>query len=167
MMKIKVRNAPEVAAAIKDLPEIIKKSLNNAMFTTGTNIQKTASEILAQPYPSGTASHRQLHQSIEMTSDHAARRYEIGSRLHYAKHVEFGTGPHTSSSGMAEFESSLREWYNHVNPSAPYAAVKKAIQRHGTPPKPYLRPAFVKERENFPYIFVKELKHLLPPSIKA
>ena len=167
MMKIKVRNAPKVAEVVKDLPEIIKESLNNAMFTTGTNIEKTASENLAQPYPKGTASHRHLHQSIEMTSDRAARRYEIGSRLHYAKHVEFGTGPHTSSTGMAEFESSLRYWHGRVNPGIPYGAVKKAIQRRGTPPKPFLRPAFVKERENFPYVFVDELKALLPPTIKA
>ncbi len=166
-MKIKVRNAPEVAKAIKDLPDIMKEALNNAMFTTGTNIEKTASENLAQPYPKGTASHRHLHQSIEMTSDRAARRYEIGSRLHYAKHVEFGTGPHTSSTGMAEFESSLRDWHGRVNPGIPYGAVKKAIQRRGTPPKPFLRPAFVKERENFPYVFVDELKALLPPTIKA
>ena len=96
-----------------------------------------------------------------------ARRYEIGSRLHYAKHIEFGTGPHTSSTGKAEFERNLRDWHGYVGlPSDSYGAVKKAIQRRGLPPRPFLRPAFVKERDNFPITFADELIRLLPPSIK-
>ena len=166
VLKIKVRNAPEVEAIVKDLPEIITESLNNAMFTMGTDIQRAAEENLARPPPSGPASKRNLAQSIEMESDREARRYEIGSRLKYAKHVEFGTGPHISSTGKAEFERSLRDWYNYINPGIPYEAVKKAIQRRGLPPRPYLRPAFVKERGNFPITFADELIRLLPPSIK-
>jgi len=166
VLKMKVRNAPEVATVVEDLPEIIKESLNNAMFTMGTDIQRAAEENLASPYPKGPKSKRNLAQSIEMESDREARRYEIGSRLHYAKHIEFGTGPHTSSTGKAEFESSLRDWYNYTNPGIPYGAVKKAIQRRGLPPRPFLRPAFVKERGNFPITFADELIRLLPPSIK-
>ena len=166
MMKIKVRNAPKVAEVVKDLPEIIKESLNNAMFTMGTDIQKAASENLARPYPKGPKSKRNLAGSVEMSSDRAARRYEIGSRLGYAKHVEFGTGPHTSATGMAEFERSLRDWHSYVNPGIPYGAVKAAIQRRGLPPRPFLRPAFMKERDNFPITFADELIRLLPPTIK-
>lgn len=166
MLKMKVRNAPEVAAVIKDLPEIIKESLNNAMFTMGTDIQRAAEENLASPYPKGPKSKRNLAQSIEMESDREARRYEIGSRLHYAKHIEFGTGPHTGSTGKAEFERSLRDWYNYVNPDRTYGQVKQSIIDRGLPPRPFLRPAFVKERGNFPITFADELIRLLPPSIK-
>ena len=167
MMKIKVRNAPKVAEVVKDLPEIIKESLNNAMFTMGTDIQKAASENLARPYPKGPKSKRNLAGSVEMSSDRAARRYEIGSRLGHAKHVEFGTGPHTSATGMAEFERSLRDWHSYVGlPPESYGPIKAAIQHRGLPPRPFLRPAFMKERDNFPITFADELIRLLPPTIK-
>jgi hypothetical protein len=68
----------------------------------------------------------------------------VGSNLKYAASVEFGSAPH-----MPPLEP-IKEWCRrHGLPESAAYPIALGIAKHGTPARPYLFPAFERERLHF------------------
>lgn len=93
----------------------------------------------------------------------------IGPRVNYGGFVEFGTGPHKTSEGSQEFQESIFEWTRRQGIGGGGAgsllaafAIITIIRRRGTPPQPFLLPAWEGEKPQFR----KEVERILKAETK-
>lgn len=80
----------------------------------------------------------------------------------YAKHVEFGSGPHESNTGSAEFVASITLWCQRVlGIDNPFPVIQH-IREHGTKPHPFLTPAFEANKNAIRSMIIKALEKVEP-----
>jgi len=136
MFFIDVKGEEEVAAKIVLLNQFsqaaVKKQVNRAALA----VQKGARERC--PVDTG-----RLRSSIRVTFvDRMVRlTAEVGTTVEYAPYVEYGTRPHALPSG------ALTGWARRHG--IPAYLVARAISQRGTPPRPFLYPAWEEERPRF------------------
>jgi len=77
--------------------------------------------------------------------------YWVGTSLPHAEAVEYGTGPHSATTGDGSFMESIIEWTDRVLGYGPAMAnsIAKNIRKNGIEPRPYFRRALVKNAPNF------------------
>ena len=77
--------------------------------------------------------------------------YTVGTSIPYAEAVEYGTGPHSATSGSGEFNQKIIEWTDRVlgKGERDARAIARSIRNRGTQPRPYFRKAVVKNAPNF------------------
>lgn len=114
---------------------------------------------------------RQLRESIsvrlEQDTSNLSFTVRIGTGVDHAKYVERGTGSggaYPSPSGMPP-KRNIEAWVRAKNIIVEESifAIRKSIQENGTPKQPFLRPAFLLERENI----MTELRESVQQSIRS
>ena len=138
------------------LPDAIMEVTADAIEQTALDIKGDVVSEMNQPYPQGLGSDRALKLAVEVDGNRELANglvtYYVGTKLPYANHVEYGTGPHSATSGDGSFMKSIREWTNRVlgtDEERMVFAIAKTIRKNGIQPRPYFRRATVKEAPNF------------------
>ena len=107
--------------------------VHGALMKTGMVVQANARANLDLK---GTTNTGRLSQSIEVEDRPFEKTVIVGTNVHYAPYVEFGTRPH-----MPPVEP-LVEWAHlKLHDDKVGYAIAKAIAKRGTKPKPFMRPA--------------------------
>ena len=159
MVKITLDFDPNLTNVRDDfnlMPDAIMEITADAIEQTALNIKGEVVGQMNQPYPQGLGSDRALKQAVEVDGlrelANGLVTYYVGTSLPYAQYVEYGTGPHSATSGDGSFFKSIREWTNRVLGSDEERlvfAIAKTIRKNGLKPRPYFRRAVVKEAPNF------------------
>jgi len=138
------------------LPDAIMEITADAIEQTALDIKGEVVGQMNQPYPQGLGSDRALKTAVEIDGQRELANglvtYWVGTSLPYANHVEYGTGPHSATSGDGSFMKSIREWTNRVvgtDEERMVFAIAKTIRKKGLKPRPYFRRAVVKNAPNF------------------
>jgi len=155
----------------KELANFEKKETHNvrqvvkgaAIFCTGKAIKN-----LSRPYPEGAIDIGQLRDSTTYEEIIEPERiiYRVGTNVLHGPFIEFGTRPHFPPLG--DENTGLIRWairhmgaakgktpvFGKVKKADRYDKAKsiafataKKIAKYGTPPKPFLRPAFIKAKQ--------------------
>lgn len=146
--------------ATQSLDQIIKST---AVFCVGE-----AKKNISQPYPEGARDTGQLKNNItyERAPQQEGITYRVGTNVVHAPFIEFGTRPHHPPLGN-ESKGLIRWVLRHMNAARGktpvFGKVKKQyrlmvaswiaysiawkIAHYGTPPRPYMRPAFIKAKQ--------------------
>jgi len=144
----------------KNVRQVVKES---AIFCSGK-----AKKNLSQPYPEGAIDTGQLRNNItyEEIITQEGITYRVGTNVSHAPFIEFGTKPHFPPLGD-ETHGLIRWVIRHMGAAKGktpvFGKVKKAdrvdkarsiafaiakkIAKYGTPPKPFLRPAFIQAKQ--------------------
>lgn len=134
MIELTIRiDDKRIMAALND-PELIKGPIRDFLLQSGLTVEGAAR--MRAPVDTG-----RLRNSI--TTELEKTRVVVGSNLHYAPHVEFGTRPHWPP--LAAMQPWARR---HGFPAGRAGAflVARAIARRGTKAQPYMRPALEASR---------------------
>ena len=158
MVKITMDFDPNLGNVYNDfsiLPDAIMEITADAIEQTALNIKGEVVSEMNQPYPQGLGSDRALKLAVEIDGNrelaNGLATYYVGTKLPYANHVEYGTGPHNATSGDGSFMKSIIEWTERVigGDRRTAEAIAKNIRKNGIQPRPYFRKATVKEAPNF------------------
>jgi HK97 gp10 family phage protein len=146
-------------------PEVADK-MSRIMVEGGNKIQKEAIRTLTtgkNAKGNKMAGQGGLQNSIESTANITGKvstEVIVGSTLPYAPFVEYGTGPHKSSSGSAKFKEDLKRWCELNGLGKYYYAIYKNIIKNGTSERPFLIPAFNKIAPKVQRALEKVLKEI-------
>jgi len=158
MVKITMDFDPNLGNVYNDfsiLPDAIMEITADAIEQTALNIKGEVVSQMNQPYPQGLGSDRALKLAVEIDGlrelANGLATYYVGTKLPYANHVEYGTGPHNATSGDGSFMESIIEWTSRVlgGKKEEAYAIANSIRKNGLKPRPYFRRAVVKEAPNF------------------
>ena len=158
MVKITMDFDPNLTNVRDDfnlMPDAIMEVTADAIEQTALDIKGDVVSEMNQPYPQGLGSDRALKLAIEIDGNrelaNGLATYYVGTSLPYAQYVEYGTGPHSATSGDGSFMESIIEWTERVigGDRRTAEAIAKSIRKNGIKPRPYFRRAVVKEAPNF------------------
>lgn len=158
MVKITMDFDPNLTNVRDDfnlMPDAIMEVTADAIEQTALDIKGDVVSEMNQPYPQGLGSDRALKLAIEIDGKrelaNGLATYYVGTKLPYAQYVEYGTGPHSATSGDGSFMESIIEWTERVigGDRRTAEAIAKSIRKNGLKPRPYFRRAVVKEAPNF------------------
>ena len=157
----------KVVKELETFEKNVNKSLDIVVKSAATEFVREAKRLLGRPYPEGAQDTKELSGSITYEKDAAHENtYIAGTNIQYAPYIEFGTRPHFPPLGD-ETKGLIRWAYLHLGAargktpvfgkvkkndrlskakSIAYA-VAKNISKRGTLPKPYMRPAFTKAKQ--------------------
>lgn len=155
----------------KELANFEKKEIHNvrqvvegaAIFCTGK-----AKKNVSRPYPEGAIDTGQLRDNItyEEIITQEGVTYRVGTNVLHGPFIEMGTRPHFPPLG--DENTGLMRWVirhmgaakgktpvfgkvkkaDRVGKAKSIAfAIAKKIAKYGTPPKPFLRPAFIQAKQ--------------------
>ena len=129
---VKFEGVEELLNGLRELAGAPSR-VHGALVKTGMVVQAAARAHLDL---TGTTNTGRLSQSIEVEDRPFEDAVIVGTNVHYAPYVEFGTRPH-----MPPVEP-LVEWA-HLKLHDDKAGYKiaRAIAKRGTKPKPFMRPA--------------------------
>jgi len=149
---ISIQGENEVLKELNNITEKNIQKLNNDIKNAAIYCMGEAKRNVSRPYPQGAVDTGQLRNSITMEDNISGNEtvYRVGTNVTYAPYIEFGTRPHFPPI------QALMEWVHRHTRAAKgktplfennergiaYAIALK-ISKKGTPPKPYLRPAFI------------------------
>jgi len=127
-----------------------------------------AKKKISQPYPEGAVDTGQLKNNItyERAPEQEGITYRVGTNVLHAPFIEFGTKPHFPPLGD-ETHGLIRWVIRHMGAAKGKTpvfgkvkktdrvdkaksiafAIAKKIAKYGTPPKPFLRPAFIQAKQ--------------------
>mgnify|MGYP003141255312 FL=1 len=158
MVKITMDFDPNLTNVRDDfnlMPDAIMEVTADAIEQTALDIKGDVVSEMNQPYPQGLGSDRALKLAVEIDGNrelaNGLATYYVGTKLPYAQYVEYGSGPHSATSGDGSFMKSIIEWTERVIGGDRRAAesIAKSIRKNGIKPRPYFRKAVVKEAPNF------------------
>ena len=137
------------------LPDAIMEITADAIEQTALDVKGEVVSQMNQPYPQGLGSDRALKQAVEVDGQRELANglvtYWVGTSLPHAQYVEYGTGPHSATTGDGSFMESIIEWTSRVLGGDKNEAfrIAKHIRENGLKPRPYFRRALVKNAPNF------------------
>jgi len=137
------------------LPDAIMEITADAIEQTALDVKGEVVAQMNQPYPQGLGSDRALKGAVEIDGlrelANGLVTYTVGTSIPYAEAVEYGTGPHSATSGSGEFNQKIIEWTDRVlgKGERDARAIARSIRNRGTQPRPYFRRAVVKNAPNF------------------
>ena len=137
------------------LPDAIMEITADAIEQTALDIKGEVVGQMNQPYPQGLGSDRALKSAVEIDGQRELANglvtYWVGTSLPHAQYVEYGSGPHSATSGDGSFMASIIEWTDRVLGYGPAMAnsIAKNIRKDGIQPRPYFRRAVVKNAPEF------------------
>ena len=158
MVKITMDFDPNLTNVRDDfnlMPDAIMEVTADAIEQTALDIKGDVVSEMNQPYPQGLGSDRALKLAVEIDGNrelaNGLATYYVGTKLPYAQYVEYGSGPHSATSGDGSFMKSIIEWTERVigGDRRTAEAIAKSIRKNGLKPRPYFRRAVVKEAPNF------------------
>ena len=158
MVKITMNFDPNLGNVYNDfsiLPDAIMEITADAIEQTALDIKGEVVGQMNQPYPQGLGSKRSLKNGVEVDGQRELANglvtYWVGTSLPHAQYVEYGTGPHSATTGDGSFMASIIEWTDRVLGYGPAMAnsIAKNIRKKGIEPRPYFRRALVKNAPNF------------------
>lgn len=158
MVKITMNFDPNLGNVYNDfsiLPDAIMEITADAIEQTALDIKGEVVGQMNQPYPQGLGSQRSLKNGVEVDGQRELANglvtYWVGTSLPHAEAVEYGTGPHSATTGDGAFMASITEWTERVLGYGPAMAnsIAKNIRKNGIEPRPYFRRALVKNAPNF------------------
>ena len=116
--------------------KIVKEVVNESALEIGTMAMKLC------PVDTG-----RLRSSIHPIFYRNGMAADIGTNVFYAPHVEFGTKPHD----IRPRSKKALSWISHQVFDVAWSGrvFAKIVHHPGTPPRPFLFPAFEMERPNF------------------
>lgn len=128
----------------KEVSRDFDKALFNSL-TTGSNLVLNDAILTVSGQSTDTA---QLVKSL--ATNVKPTKATIGTNVEHAPHIEFGTRPH-----RAPFKA-ISEWVDRkgIDPKAKWPIWKK-IATKGTPPRPFLMPAFLGNIKKIIAVFAK------------
>ena len=155
----------------KELASFEKKAtqgLDQTVKTAAVLCVAQAKKNLSRPYPEGAIDTGQLRNNItyEEIITQEGITYRVGTNVSHAPFIEFGTKPHFPPLG--DENKGLMRWAirhmgaakgktpvfgkvkkaDRVDKARSIAfAIAKKIAKYGTPPKPFLRPAFIQAKQ--------------------
>lgn len=150
MLTFEIKGMSEAIGKLNRLNTTASQKVKKAVTRSSLNIEKKAKR--KAPVDTG-----RLRGSIRTLIYGDGLAASVGSDLAYASHVEWGTSPHSSSEGKELFERSIRNWARRQGNEDNWFAIRQAIRDRGTPPKPFLYPAYDSERDGF----ITEVKEAL------
>jgi len=155
----------------KELASFEKKAtqgLDQIVKTAAVLCVALAKKNLSRPYPQGARDTSQLHDNItyERGPQSEGITYRVGTNVEHAPFIEFGTKPHFPPLGD-ENKGLIRWVMRHMRSARGQKPVFSGVKRkdrkavakqiamaiawkiyhHGTPPKPFLRPAFIQAKQ--------------------
>ena len=137
------------------LPDAIMEITADAIEQTALDIKGEVVGQMNQSYPQGLGSDRALKGAVEIDGQRELANglvtYWVGTSLPHAQYVEYGSGPHSATSGDGSFMASIIEWTDRVLGYGPAMAnsIAKNIRKDGVQPRPYFRRAVVKNAPEF------------------
>jgi len=137
------------------LPDAIMEITADAIEQTALDIKGEVVGQMNQPYPQGLGSKRSLKNGVEVDGQRELANglvtYWVGTSLPHAQYVEYGTGPHSATTGDGSFMASIIEWTDRVlgMDEQTANAIATNIRKKGIEPRPYFRRALVKNAPNF------------------
>ena len=158
MVKITMDFDPNLGNVYNDfsiLPDAIMEITADAIEQTALDIKGEVVGQMNQPYPQGLGSDRALKSAVEIDGQRELANglvtYWVGTSLPHAQYVEYGSGPHSATSGDGSFMASIIEWTDRVLGYGPAMAnsIAKNIRKDGIQPRPYFRRAVVKNAPEF------------------
>jgi hypothetical protein len=158
MVKITMDFDPNLTNVRDDfnlMPDAIMEVTADAIEQTALDIKGDVVSEMNQPYPQGLGSDRALKLAVEIDGNrelaNGLATYYVGTKLPYAQYVEYGSGPHSATSGDGSFMESIIEWTERVigGDRRTAEAIAKSIRKNGIKPRPYFRKAVVKNAPNF------------------
>ena len=158
MVKITMDFDPNLGNVYNDfaiLPDAIMEITADAIEQTALDIKGEVVGQMNQPYPQGLGSDRSLKKGVEVDGQRELANglvtYWVGTSLPHAQYVEYGSGPHSATSGDGSFMASIIEWTDRVlgEDEQTANAIAKNIRQKGIQPRPYFRRAVVKNAPNF------------------
>ncbi len=158
MVKIEMNFDPNLGAVQNDfsiLPDAVMELTADAIEQTALDIKGEVVAQMSQPYPQGLGSDRALKGAVEIDGQRELANglvtYWVGTSLPHAEFVEYGTPPHSATSGSGEFNKKIIEWTDRVlgKGERDARAIARSIRNRGTQPRPYFRRAVVKNAPNF------------------
>jgi len=176
MVKIEMNFDPNLGNVNNDfsiLPDAIMLLTADAIEQTALDVKADVSGEMFQAWPQGVASDRKLKQSVEVDEfrelSNGFVRYTVGTTVPYAHHIEYGTNPHSATTGDGEFMRSIIEWTDRVLGYGPAMAnaIAKNIRRKGIQPRPYFRRAVVKNAPKFKETWALMLAERLEADLKS
>ena len=106
MVKIEMNFDPNLGNVNNDfsiLPDAIMLLTADAIEQTALDVKADVSGEMFQAWPQGVASDRKLKQSVEVDEfrelSNGFVRYTVGTTVPYAHHIEYGTNPHSATTG--------------------------------------------------------------------
>jgi len=158
MVKIEMNFDPNLGRVHDDfsiLPDAVMELTADAIEQTALDVKGEVVAQMNQPYPQGLGSDRALKGAVEIDGQRELANglvtYWVGTSLPYAEAVEYGTGPHSATTGDGSFMESITEWTERVLGGNQQTAerVAKHIRNNGLQPRPYFRRAVVKNAPKF------------------
>ena len=158
MVKITMDFDPNLGNVYNDfsiLPDAIMEITADAIEQTALDIKGEVVGQMNQPYPQGLGSKRSLKNGVEVDGQRELANglvtYWVGTSLPHAQYVEYGSGPHSATTGDGSFMASIIEWTDRVlgMDEQTANAIAKNIRKDGIQPRPYFRKATVKNAPNF------------------
>ena len=158
MVKITMDFDPNLGNVYNDfsiLPDAIMEITADAIEQTALDIKGEVVGQMNQPYPQGLGSDRALKGAVEIDGQRELANglvtYWVGTSLPHAQYVEYGSGPHSATSGDGSFMASIIEWTDRVLGMGEQTAnaIAKNIRKDGIQPRPYFRRAVVKNAPEF------------------
>lgn len=161
-MEVKIIGKDKVIANIDKLSKKTLAKAEKVIRDSALTVVAEAKKNISRPYPGGAVDTGTLRSSITYAPQEVSENrvvYVVGSPVHYAPYVEFGTKPHFPPIG--DEHHGLMRWVlrhararkgalpafkvlkkSRVEEARSIAfAIAKAISRRGLRPRPFLRPA--------------------------
>ena len=138
-------------------PEVADK-MSRIMVEGGNKIQKEAMNTVAKNSHNTGNLLNHIDSTANITGK-IATEVIIGTSVPYAPYVEYGSGPHKSSKGSAEFKDDIKRWCE-LHGIKNWYAVYKKIVKNGIKEKPFLIPAFNKIAPKVQRALEKVLKEI-------
>lgn len=137
-----IRGDKRTVAKFAVYSEQAKRGVQKAVAVSALAIQKGARQNITRQ---GAVDTGRLRSSIRTEFFQSKLSAEIGTDVGYGTSIEFGRRP-----GSMPPPEALRRWARRVlgNEKAAYP-VARAIGRRGTPARPFLGPAYQRERDRF------------------
>ena len=121
MVKITMNFDPNLGNVYNDfsiLPDAIMEITADAIEQTALDIKGEVVGQMNQPYPQGLGSQRSLKNGVEVDGQRELANglvtYWVGTSLPHAQFVEYGSGPHSATTGDGSFMASIIEWTDRV-----------------------------------------------------
>lgn len=142
---------------LKTLGKETSEKVTRVMIEGGNKIQKEAVNTVTQnSFDTGRLAND--IQSSANILEGVTIQVEVGCTVPYAPHVEYGTGPHTTSNGSENFKADLKIWC--ARHGLPFYPVYRKIVKMGIKEKPFLIPAYNKIAPQVEKALEKVLKEM-------
>ena len=132
----------------EEIPEVIQNQIGDILEAGGFLVEGDAKRLC--PVDTG-----RLRSSIH-TRKEDWNKVIVGTDVEYAPYVEYGTPPH-----MPPVEALKRWASRHKMGEKAAWALAKTIEKHGTQPQPFMRPALAGNRQKIQELFTRRFGEII------